>query len=105
MPESTHHIPIDLMRLRSGFQDAIEKLPDYKRAAAWEYVNALGTQLKAEIDSLTVHITTNPFTQIACSVDADNERILYALDAQGAVWYFRPATNAWHKMPMERFVK
>lgn len=33
--------------LRQGFVEAIEKLPDYKRANAWEFVKALEARIAA----------------------------------------------------------
>ena len=32
--------------LEQSFREAVAKLPDYKRAAVWEYVNELTTTIK-----------------------------------------------------------
>lgn len=46
----------DFHKLRADFKDAVGSLPNYKRAAVWEFVNAKDeriAELEADIKELT----------------------------------------------------
>jgi hypothetical protein len=67
----------DLEDLREGFKQAIAKLPDYKRAMAWEYVNALnaeGGRLKVELQAASEKLLTQ-YNVIATLADNAKDKL------------------------------